>query len=150
MEPIKYIKKFTAFTPKKEIYVIRNTTPMYRYILDLGQKGSYIVNSEIPNIRIINNHFLDVNNLYRRGGGGVEPIRVIFREILGNSDIRQVLEWTTIQQGHKINATLQRIDPMGTVVNQWLLYGCFPTEIMYENFEPLELTLHMDHFTFQF
>lgn len=149
MEPIKFLKKFTSFSPKKEIHVIQDTRPIYRYILDLGQKGSYIVNSEIPNIRIINNHFLDVNNLYRRGGGSVEPIRVVFREILGDSDIRQVLEWPTIRN-NKINATLQRIDPTGTVVNQWLLYGCFPTEIMYENFEPLELTLHMDHFTLQF
>jgi hypothetical protein len=149
VEPIKFLKKFTSFSPKKEIHVIQDTRPIYRYILDLGQKGSYIVNSEIPNIRIINNHFLDVNNLYRRGGGSVEPIRVVFREILGDSDIRQVLEWPTIRN-NKINATLQRIDPTGTVVNQWLLYGCFPTEIMYENFEPLELTLHMDHFTLQF
>lgn len=145
MKPKLHIKKFNGFSEKTpSVSIIQGTsTYNYRYILDLGQKGKYIVTSELPSIRM--------NNMYNTFlRAEVNPIRVIFRDFIGDSDIRNVLEWPNLIGNNKINATLQRIDPLGVITDQWFLFGCRPTEIISENFEPLELTLRMDNFTIQF
>lgn len=146
MKPKLYIKKFNGFSEKSPLINVIRETPIYRYLLDLGPKGKYIVTSEIPSIRRDNSRF----NLIPQQGVVVNPIRVVFRDFVGDSDIRDVIEWPNLMGNNKINATLQRIDPLGLITSQWLLYGCRPTEIISEMFEPLELTLHMDNFTIQF
>ena len=144
MEPIKNIKKFDGFTLNPIVSFVE-TIPIYRYILDLGSKGRYIVNSEIPSIRRGNNLFeLNLNRVIT-----INPIRVIFREPIGDSDIRNIIEWPDLLGNIKINSTLQRVDPLGLITEQWLLFGCRPSNLIVENFEPLELTLHMDNFTIQ-
>lgn len=144
MEPIKNIKKFDGFTLNPIVSFVE-TIPIYRYILDLGSKGRYIVNSEIPSIRRGNNLFeLNPNRVIT-----INPIRVIFREPIGDSDIRNIIEWPDLLGNIKVNSTLQRVDPLGLITEQWLLFGCRPSNLIVENFEPLELTLHMDNFTIQ-
>ena len=144
MKPKLHIRKFNGFSEKTPSVNIIQETPIYRYILDLGQKGRYIVTSELPSVRT-NNRF---NSLYLRPEEN--PIRVIFRDFIGDSDIRNVLDWPNLLGNNKINATLQRVDTLGLITSQWLLFGCRPTEVISENFEPLEMTLHMDNFTIQF
>jgi hypothetical protein len=142
--PIKNIKKFDGFTSNPIVSFVE-TTPIYRYILDLGLKGRYIVNSEIPSIRRNNNLFeLNHNRIIT-----INPIRVIFREPIGDSDIRSIIEWPDSLGNIKVNSTLQRVDPLGLITEQWLLFGCRPSNLIVENFEPLELTLHIDSFTIQ-
>ncbi len=144
MEPIKNIKKFDGFSLNPIVSLVE-TTPVYRYILDLGPKGRFIVNSEIPSIRRDNNLFeLNLNRMII-----INPIRVIFREPIGDSDIRNIIEWPDLLGNIKVNSTLQRVDTFGLMTEQWLLFGCRPSNLIVENFEPLELTLHMDNFTIQ-
>lgn len=144
MKPKLHIKKFIGFSPKTpSINLIHNGTPI-RYLLDLGPKGRYIVSSEIPSIRrnVIINFLPEPIR--------VNPIRVIIRDIIGDSDVRNLIEWFDSVGNNKINATLQRIDPLGVILNQWILFGCRPTYFSSEPLEPFEMVLQMESFTIQF
>jgi len=145
MKPKLIIKKFNGFSPKTPSINLIHNVPPIRYLLDLGPKGRYIVSSELPSIRrrnVVPNFLLEPVS--------INPIRVIIRDIIGDSDVRNLIEWFDSVGNNKINATLQRIDPLGVILDQWFLFGCRPTYFSSEPLEPFEMVLQMDNFTLQF
>jgi len=153
MQPKKYIKKLNNFKERTGLRILQEPMYRHRYILDLGPYGEYFVDSEIPRISRSNfdyGYFGEMGRNFRLME--INPIRVIIREVIRSGDLNSWVNYQDNIYGRKINATLMSIDPLGSVISQWILIGCSlrDFQIDYEFNEINEFTMVMDNFVSQF
>ena len=166
MEPKKKLKKFNDFKNKKNsqqddfFYLARPA--IYRYLMEfpLGDRMfNWYVNSETPQSQVLTRRTYNFNTMNELAPiHQWVPIQVKFRDFIGsenhkNEFYNRLRTWFNDfnHTGRKINTTISRLDPTGTVVSRWDLRGCFVSALHYgnlnfDNHEPeLEITLHYDY-----
>jgi hypothetical protein len=149
MEPKKKIKKVDGFDIKPKVSF--RPTPIeprrrYRYLLQipLGEELiEFFVNCERPLQRVDTFEsswgFGDINRGRQMGRLRWDPMRVIFRDVVGvttHSDAINALQsWIRSMserqatRTYKKSITIQMLDPTGIVVESWNLVGAYPSSI---------------------
>lgn len=154
MDPKKKLKKFEEFTTTKncETGYLQHR---YRYIMEfpLGDRMFEVfVYSELPS-------HVSLRTTARNGWeihtNHCQPIQIKFIDVLGDEENTRLFYHRLRDffsdfnhYNRKINTTLSRLDPLGTVLDRWDLRGCFISAINHGDLEDnhIEITLHYDSF----
>lgn len=172
MEPKKKIKKIEGFSTEPKRFrrggdlLMRMPLPyeprrQRRYIMEVPTSmgvAELWVNCERPTLET-SREIPFMNSTTFIGRHEWQPIRVIFRDIVGDGDInsviREVMDWSgSVSSGqyartYKKNVTIHMVDPTGIYVESWHLVGAFPTAVMmtqpdFDDTIEFELTLNFD------
>jgi hypothetical protein len=112
-----------------------------RFPSSLGINEWYVESTSRPKLKInsVNIPFLNTET-YVAGRFNWEEISVKFRDPIGPSASQAVMEWIRLcaesvtgrmgyAAGYKKDIDLEMLDPTGVVVEKWILYGTFLTDV---------------------
>ena len=116
-----------------------------RFILSfpssLGINSWYVESTSRPNIQIGSTEIPFLNtSTYVAGRFVWNTINVTFRDPIGPSATQALMEWVRLHAesvtgrmgyaaGYKKDIDLEMLDPTGVVVEKWILYGTFLTDV---------------------
>jgi hypothetical protein len=123
------------YEPKKQNRFI------LRFDSDLGISEWFVESTSRPSITIksVEIPFLNTKN-YVAGMYEWGEISVTFRDPIGPSAAQALMEWVRLHAesvtgrmgyaaGYKKDIDLEMLDPTGVVVEKWILYGTFLTDV---------------------
>jgi hypothetical protein len=119
---------------KKNRFIFRFPTPLgiQEWFVSSGSRPSISIEEvEIP--------FLNTST-YVAGRFNWETIDVTFRDPIGPSAAQALMEWVRLHAesvtgrmgyaaGYKKDIDLEMLDPTGVLVEKWILYGTFVTDV---------------------
>ena len=123
---------------KKNRFIFRFPTP-------LGIQEWFVASGSRPAIAIeeVAIQFLNTST-FVAGRFNWDPISVKFRDPIGPSAAQALMEWVRLHAesvtgrmgyaaGYKKDIDLEMLDPTGVVVEKWILYGTFLTDVNFNN-----------------
>jgi hypothetical protein len=129
----------------------------------LGINEWFVESTARPHIRIGSTEIPFLNtSTYVAGRFNWEPIPVVFRDPIGPSAAQALMEWfrlhsesVTCRMGYaavyKKDIDLEMLDPTGVVVEKWIMYGTFLTDVNFntlaynqDNLATISASLRMD------
>jgi len=114
-----------------------------RFPSNLGINEWFVESTARPHIRIGSTEIQFLNtSTYVAGRFNWEPIPVVFRDPIGPSAAQALMEWVRLHAesvtgrmgyaaGYKKDIDLEMLDPTGVVVEKWILYGTFLTDVSF-------------------
>jgi hypothetical protein len=118
-----------------------------RFPSSLGINEWFVESSSRPHIQIGATEIQFLNtSTYVAGRFTWQTINVTFRDPIGPSAAQALMEWVRLHAesvtgrmgyaaGYKKDIDLEMLDPTGVVVEKWILYGTFLTDV---NFNTLD------------
>ena len=116
-----------------------------RFPSSLGINEWFVESAARPQIAInpVEIQFLNTST-YVAGRFNWNPISVVFRDPIGPSAAQALMEWVRLHaesvtgrmgyaSGYKKDIDLEMLDPTGVVVEKWILYGTFLTDVNFNN-----------------
>ena len=112
-----------------------------RFPSSLGINEWFVESASRPSIKINSTEIQFLNtSTFVSGRFKWDPISVKFRDPIGPSASQALMEWVRLHaesvtgrmgyaSGYKQNLTLEMLDPTGVVVEKWILYGTFLTDV---------------------
>ena len=129
------IKMPTPYEPK------RKNRWLFRFPSDLGIQEWWLASGARPTIEQneVEIPFLNTSD-WVSGRYTWEPITVTFKDPIGPSASQALMEWVRLHAesvtgrmgyaaGYKKDIDLEMLDPTGVVVEKWILYGTFLTDV---------------------
>jgi len=120
-----------------------------RFILtfdsSLGINSWYVEKASRPSIKIDTKEIKFLNTeTYVAGSFAWDTISVTLRDPIGPSAAQAVMEWVRLHAesvtgrmgyaaGYKKDIDLEMLDPTGVVVEKWILYGTFLTDVNFDS-----------------
>lgn len=134
-----------------------------RFPSSLGINEWFVESASRPSIKIggVEIPFLNTST-FVAGRFNWDPIGVKFRDPIGPSASQALMEWVRLHAesvtgrmgyaaGYKKDIDLEMLDPTGVVVEKWILYGTFLTDVNFgalaynsESLAEINATLRMD------
>jgi hypothetical protein len=119
----------------------RNNRWILRFPSSLGINEWYVESTSRPKLKInsVPIPFLNTE-VYVAGKFNWESLPVVFRDPIGPSATQAIMEWIRTcaesvtgrmgyAAGYKKDVDLEMLDPTGVVVEKWILYGTFLTDV---------------------
>ena len=118
-----------------------------RFPSTLGINEWFVETTSRPHIQIASTEIQFLNtSTFVAGRFNWQPINVTFRDPIGPSAAQALMEWVRLHAesvtgrmgyaaGYKKDIDLEMLDPTGVVVEKWILYGTFLTDV---NFNALD------------
>lgn len=116
-----------------------------RFPSSLGINEWFVESASRPQIAIapVEIQFLNTST-YVAGRFNWNAISVVFRDPIGPSAAQALMEWVRLHaesvtgrmgyaSGYKKDIDLEMLDPTGVVVEKWILYGTFLTDVNFNN-----------------
>jgi hypothetical protein len=112
-----------------------------RFPSSLGINEWFVETAARPSIKIASVPIPFLNTeTYVAGKFAWDPISVKFRDPIGPSAAQALMEWVRLHAesvtgrmgyaaGYKKDIDLEMLDPTGVVVEKWILYGTFLTDV---------------------
>ena len=112
-----------------------------RFPSTLGINEWFVESAARPHITINSTEIQFLNtSTYVAGRFNWQPINVTFRDPIGPSAAQALMEWVRLHAesvtgrmgyaaGYKKDIDLEMLDPTGVVVEKWILYGTFLTDV---------------------
>jgi len=112
-----------------------------RFPSTLGINEWFVESAARPHISIASTEIQFLNtSTYVAGRFNWQPINVTFRDPIGPSAAQALMEWVRLHAesvtgrmgyaaGYKKDIDLEMLDPTGVVVEKWILYGTFLTDV---------------------
>jgi hypothetical protein len=112
-----------------------------RFDSSLGINEWFVESAARPSIKIAATEIPFLNtSTYVAGRFVWNPITVTFRDPIGPSAAQALMEWVRLHAesvtgrmgyaaGYKKDVDLEMLDPTGVVVEKWILYGVFLTDV---------------------
>jgi hypothetical protein len=112
-----------------------------RFPSTLGINEWFVESAARPHITIGSTEIQFLNtSTYVAGRFNWQPINVTFRDPIGPSAAQALMEWVRLHAesvtgrmgyaaGYKKDIDLEMLDPTGVVVEKWILYGTFLTDV---------------------
>lgn len=116
-----------------------------RFPSSLGINEWFVESTARPQITIGSTEIQFLNtSTYVAGRFVWNPITVSFRDPIGPSASQALMEWVRLHAesvtgrmgyaaGYKKDIDLEMLDPTGVVVEKWILYGTFLTDVNFNN-----------------
>jgi hypothetical protein len=134
-----------------------------RFPSSLGINEWFVESAARPHIQInpVEIQFLNTST-YVAGRFNWQTINVTFRDPIGPSAAQAMMEWVRLcaesvtgrmgyAAGYKKDVDLEMLDPTGVVVEKWILYGTFLTDVNFnqlnysqDGLATISTTLRMD------
>ena len=115
-----------------------------RFPSSLGINEWFVESTKRPSIKINSTeiHFLNTST-FVAGRFNWDEIPVTFRDPIGPSAAQALMEWVRLHAesvtgrmgyaaGYKKDIDLEMLDPTGVVVEKWILYGTFLTNVDFQ------------------
>ena len=134
-----------------------------RFPSNLGINEWFVESTARPHIRIGSTEIQFLNtSTFVAGRFNWEPIPVTFRDPIGPSAAQALMEWVRLHAesvtgcmgyaaGYKKDIDLEMLDPTGVVVEKWIMYGTFLTDVNFnqlsysqDNLATITASLRMD------
>ena len=112
-----------------------------RFPSSLGINEWFVESTARPHITIVATEIPFLNtSTYVAGRFNWQTINVVFRDPIGPSASQALMEWVRLHAesvtgrmgyaaGYKKDIDLEMLDPTGVVVEKWILYGTFLTDV---------------------
>jgi hypothetical protein len=112
-----------------------------RFPSTLGINEWFVESAARPHITIGSTEIQFLNtSTFVAGRFNWQPINVTFRDPIGPSAAQALMEWVRLHAesvtgrmgyaaGYKKDIDLEMLDPTGVVVEKWILYGTFLTDV---------------------
>ena len=112
-----------------------------RFPSSLGINEWFVETAQRPHIQIAATEIPFLNtSTYVAGRFNWQAINVTFRDPIGPSAAQALMEWVRLHAesvtgrmgyaaGYKKDIDLEMLDPTGVVVEKWILYGTFLTDV---------------------
>ena len=112
-----------------------------RFPSSLGINEWFVETAQRPHIQIAATEIPFLNtSTYVAGRFNWQTINVTFRDPIGPSAAQALMEWVRLHAesvtgrmgyaaGYKKDIDLEMLDPTGVVVEKWILYGTFLTDV---------------------
>jgi hypothetical protein len=112
-----------------------------RFPSSLGINEWFVESAARPHITITATEIPFLNtSTYDAGRFNWQTINVVFRDPIGPSAAQALMEWVRLHAesvtgrrgyaaGYKKDIDLEMLDPTGVVVEKWILYGTFLTDV---------------------
>ena len=112
-----------------------------RFPSSLGINEWFVESTSRPHITIAATEIPFLNtSTYVAGRFNWQTINVVFRDPIGPSAAQALMEWVRLHAesvtgrmgyaaGYKKDIDLEMLDPTGVVVEKWILYGTFLTDV---------------------
>ena len=112
-----------------------------RFPSSLGINEWFVESAARPSIKINSTEIQFLNtSTFVAGRFNWDPITVKFRDPIGPSAAQALMEWVRLHAesvtgrmgyaaGYKKDIDLEMLDPTGVVVEKWILYGTFLTDV---------------------
>ena len=112
-----------------------------RFPSSLGINEWYVESASRPSIKVGSTEIQFLNtSTYVAGRFTWDEIQVKFRDPIGPSAAQALMEWVRLcaesvtgrmgyAAGYKKDIDLEMLDPTGVVVEKWILYGTFLTDV---------------------
>jgi hypothetical protein len=116
-----------------------------RFPSTLGINEWFVESAARPHITIGSTEIQFLNtSTYVAGRFNWQPINVNFRDPIGPSAAQALMEWVRLHAesvtgrmgyaaGYKKDIDLEMLDPTGVVVEKWILYGTFLTDVNFNS-----------------
>lgn len=134
-----------------------------RFPSSLGINEWYVTSASRPNAKINPTEIPFLNtSTYVAGRFVWNEIKVTFKDPIGPSASQALMEWFRLHAesvtgrmgyaaGYKKDVELEMLDPTGVVVEKWILYGTFLTDVNFnslaynqDNLATISASLRMD------
>jgi len=134
-----------------------------RFPSSLGINEWFVESTSRPHIMIGSTEIQFLNtSTYVAGRFNWQTINVTFRDPIGPSAAQALMEWVRLHAesvtsrmgyaaGYKKDVDLEMLDPTGVVVEKWILYGTFLTDVNFnqlsysqDQLATITATLRMD------
>ena len=134
-----------------------------RFPSSLGINEWFVESTARPQITIGSTEIQFLNtSTFVAGRFNWNPITVTFRDPIGPSAAQALMEWVRLHAesvtgrmgyaaGYKKDVDLEMLDPTGVVVEKWILYGTFLTDVNFnavtytsDGLATINATLRMD------
>ena len=134
-----------------------------RFPSSLGINEWFVETASRPHITIAPTEIQFLNtSTYVAGRFNWQPINVTFRDPIGPSAAQALMEWVRLHAesvtgrmgyaaGYKKDIDLEMLDPTGVVVEKWIMYGTFLTDVNFnalayntDGLATIAATLRMD------
>ena len=129
------MKMPVPYEPKRQNrFILRFPSP-------LGINEWFVESASRPSIKINGTEIQFLNtSTYVAGRFNWDPITVKFRDPIGPSAAQALMEWVRLcaesvtgrmgyAAGYKKNVDIEMLDPTGVVVEKWIMYGTFMTDV---------------------
>ncbi len=115
-----------------------------RFPSSLGINEWFVESTKRPSIKIGSTEIQFLNtSTFVAGRFNWDPIPVTFRDPIGPSAAQALMEWVRLHAesvtgrmgyaaGYKKDIDLEMLDPTGVVVEKWILYGTFLTDVDFQ------------------
>jgi len=115
-----------------------------RFPSSLGINEWFVESTSRPHITIAATEIPFLNtSTYVAGRFNWQTINVVFRDPIGPSAAQALMEWVRLHAesvtgrmgyaaGYKKDIDLEMLDPTGVVVEKWILYGTFLTNVDFQ------------------
>ena len=115
-----------------------------RFPSSLGINEWFVESTKRPSIKINSTEIQFLNtSTYVAGRFNWDEIPVTFRDPIGPSAAQALMEWVRLHAesvtgrmgyaaGYKKDIDLEMLDPTGVVVEKWILYGTFLTNVDFQ------------------
>jgi len=137
---------------------LRKNRFILRFPSDLGIQEWWVANTARPSMKINSTEIPWMNtSQYVAGRYTWDPVTVTLRDPIGPSASQAVMEWVRLHAesvtgrmgyavAYKRDLVLEMVDPVGTVVSEWILKSCQVTDVKfgdlsYKDDELAEITL---------
>ena len=116
-----------------------------RFPSTLGINEWFVEAAKRPSIKINSTPIPFLNtSTYVAGRFNWQTINVVFRDPIGPSASQALMEWVRLHAesvtgrmgyaaGYKKDIDLEMLDPTGVVVEKWILYGTFLTDVNFNS-----------------
>lgn len=116
-----------------------------RFPSSLGINEWFVESAARPHITIAATEIPFLNtSTFVAGRFNWQPLNVVFRDPIGPSAAQALMEWVRLcaesvtgrmgyAAGYKKDIDLEMLDPTGVVVEKWILYGTFLTDVNFNN-----------------
>jgi hypothetical protein len=116
-----------------------------RFPSSLGINEWFVESTSRPQITIGSTEIPFLNtSTFVAGRFNWNPINVVFRDPIGPSAAQALMEWVRLHAesvtgrmgyaaGYKKDINLEMLDPTGVVVEKWILYGTFLTDVNFNS-----------------
>jgi len=134
-----------------------------RFPSSLGINEWFVESTARPHIQIAATEIAFLNtSVWVAGRFNWQTINVTFRDPIGPSAAQALMEWVRLHAesvtgrmgyaaGYKKDIDLEMLDPTGVVVEKWIMYGTFLTDVNFnslayntDNLATIAATLRMD------
>ena len=116
-----------------------------RFPSSLGINEWFVESTKRPSIKINSTEIQFLNtSTFVAGRFNWDEIPVTFRDPIGPSAAQALMEWVRLHAesvtgrmgyaaGYKKDIDLEMLDPTGVVVEKWILYGTFLTDVNFDS-----------------